>query len=99
VKRPYSSPHQSLEKAEQAAIDAQATLEDPGLRAAFKRLQEHYLMMLRQSAPEAREDREACYYLLRALDVLATDLQRIIANVEFDRRSYRRIMQSEERVQ
>lgn len=99
MKPTYKNAHEAIATAEQAAIDAKVTLEDPGLRAAFKRLQEHYLMMLRQSAPEAREDREACYYLLRALDVLATDLQRIIANVEFDRRSYRRVMSKEERVQ
>jgi len=99
VKLPYRNAHEAIATAEQAAVEAQATLEDPGLRAAFKRLQEHYLMMLRQSAPQDREDREGCYYMLRALDVLATDLQRIISNVEFDRRSYRRVMHSEERTQ
>jgi hypothetical protein len=95
MKIPHQNPHTALAGAEQAALDAQATLEDPGLRAAFKRLQEHYLMMLRQTKPEDREDREGCYYLLRALDVLATDLQRVVTNVEFDRRSYRRIMREE----
>jgi hypothetical protein len=53
-------------------------------------------MMLRQTKPEDREGREGCYYLLRALDVLATDLQRVVTNVEFDRRSYRRIMREEQ---
>ena len=96
MKLPQQNPHTALAGAEQAALDAQATLEDPGLRAAFKRLQEHYLMMLRQTKPEDREDREGCYYLLRALDVLATDLQRVVTNVEFDRRSYRRIMREEQ---
>jgi len=99
VKLPYSSPHQSLEKAEQAAIEAKATLDDPGLRAAFKRLQEHYINIIRHSAPEAGDDRDAGYYMLRALDVLASDLQRVVANVEFDRRSYRRVTRNEERVQ
>jgi len=96
MKLPHQNPHAALAGAEQAALDAQATLEDPGLRAAFKRLQEHYLMMLRQTKPGDREEREGCYYLLRALDVLATDLQRVVTNVEFDRRSYRRIMREEQ---
>jgi hypothetical protein len=99
MKLPHQNHHAALAGAERAALEAQATLDDPGLRAAFKRLQEHYINIIRHSAPEAGDDRDAGYYMLRALDVLATDLQRTVTNVEFDRRSYRRVTRNEERTQ
>jgi hypothetical protein len=94
MKRP--NPYTALIGAEQAAEEARETLQDPGLRAAFARLNEHYTQAMRRSAPEDQPGREAAYHMLRALDALARDLAGTVAGVEIARRNYRAAGRHEE---
>lgn len=94
MKRP--DPYGAMIRAEQAGEEARETLEHPGLRAAFARLQEHYTRTMRHSAPEDREARETAYFMLRALDALARDLAGTVAGVEIARRNYRAAGRHEE---
>ena len=91
-----NNPYAALVRAEQAAEEARETLQDPGLRAAFARLQEHYTRTMRHSLPEDREGRETAYYMLRALDALARDLAATVSGVELARRNYRAAGRHEE---
>jgi hypothetical protein len=97
MKRP--DPYVAMLKAEQAAEEARETLQDPGLRATFARLIEHYTKAMRHSAPEDREGRENAYQMLRALDALARDLAGTVAGAEFARRNYRAAGRQEETTQ
>jgi hypothetical protein len=87
----------ALREATDAAIEAHATLEDAGLRAAFARLQAHYTDQMRRLPPEDRDGREGAYLALRALDALAADLARMIAGEEFIKHNYRSVLRTRER--
>jgi hypothetical protein len=99
MKHPRKSPHAALQAAQNAAVEAQATLADPGLRRALERLQDHYTLAMRTSAPADRDGREAAYFMLRALDVLANDLATTVAGGELARRNYRHVVHNEEKLQ
>jgi hypothetical protein len=88
MKPPRQSPHQVLRAAEEAAEAATVTLQDPGLRAAFERLQTQYLAAMRRSEPADRDGRETAYFMLRALDALARDLAQIISGAQIARSNY-----------
>lgn len=93
------SPHQTLRAAEEAAGAAREALQHPGLRGAFERLTTHYTQAMRRSPPEDRDGREAAYFMLRALDALATDLAQAITGAELARRNYRHVLHNEEKLQ
>jgi hypothetical protein len=97
MKRP--NPQQTLDRAQNAALQAQAALDDPALRAAFEHLSEHYTNAMRRSLPADRDGREAAYYMLRALDALASDLARVISGAELARRNYRHVLHAEDKLQ
>lgn len=94
MKRP--DPYGAMIRAEQAGEEARETLEHPGLRAAFARLQDQYTRQMRHSTPEDTLGREAAYHMLRALDALARDLAGTVAGVEIARRNYRAAGRHEE---
>jgi|KBSMisStandDraft_5_1062788.scaffolds.fasta_scaffold135242_2 hypothetical protein len=91
---PVRDPSVALHAATEAAIEAQATLEDPGLRAAFTRLQARYADQMRRLPPEDPVGREGAYLMLRALDALATDLAQAISGVAITRRNYRSVLRT-----
>jgi hypothetical protein len=87
-------PSIALRAATEAAVAAQTTLEDPGLRAAFTRLQAHYGDLMRRLPPEDRDGREGAYLMLRALDALATDLARAISGAAIERHNHRSVLRT-----
>jgi len=89
-------PSMALREAETAAVAAHETLADPGLRAAFERLQNHYAHLMRRSAPGDRDGREAAYLMLRALDALAADLAGVISGARILRHNYRSVIGTDE---
>jgi hypothetical protein len=91
---PRQDPSVALREATEAALQAQATLEDPGLRAAFAHLQARYADQMRRLPPEDTAGREGAYLMLRALDALATDLTQTISGVAITRRNYRSVLRT-----
>lgn len=87
-------PSVALREAQEAAVEARVTLEDPGLRAAFSRLQAHYADQMRRLPPEDHLGREGAYLMLRALDALATDLAQAISGAEIAKHNHRSVLRS-----
>jgi hypothetical protein len=87
----------AVRQADTLAAPAREVLNNPGLRAAFDRLQRQYLDAIRRTAPEERDAREAYYLRLHTLDDLATDLARVISGAEIVRHNFRNALRTEDK--
>jgi hypothetical protein len=77
-------------EADERARGARSLLsEHTGFQAAMARLEAAYLAQFRASAPDKPGDRDAAYFLLRALDAIRQDIDAAAAGGEITRRNLR----------
>jgi hypothetical protein len=76
-------------EAERIAAAARTVSDNPGLQAAFARLEAHYTAQFRQSEPKDEGGRESAYFMLRALDALRGDIAAAVAGAAVARRNLR----------
>jgi hypothetical protein len=87
-----------LADADAAARQARAAIEHPGLQRAFANVEAHCLGQIRHSDPaHGREEREAAFLMLRALDALRADLAAAAAGAAIAKRNLRFELQRQSR--
>jgi hypothetical protein len=93
---PRPVPETVVREATQKGLEALDLLEHPAFRRACSELQARALKAFRLSDPNDHQGREGAYYMLRALDALASELTSSVAGAEITKHNFRHVMRGGE---